>query len=121
MLDQLINMGKQQFGQALKQKENLNDQQVNETFNVAQDSFLGGLKDHAMSGNISQLTSLFNGNTGKSTSLIQSILGKFVPQLSSKLGISPDKAGSIGNMIIPFLVEKFAGKETGTVNTAMIC
>jgi hypothetical protein len=56
MIDQLINMGKQQLGASLKQRQNLNDQQVNQTFDVAQSSFMDGLKNQAMSGNISQLT-----------------------------------------------------------------
>lgn len=116
MIDQLINMGKQQLGASLKQNQNLNDQQVDQTFDIAKSTFTDGLKNQAMSGNISQLTNLFNGKESNSSFLTNDITKKFVAQLAPKLGISPDKAGSIANMVIPFLVSKFASKETGTAD-----
>lgn len=116
MIDQLIKMGKEQLGQSLKQKENLNDQQVDETFNVARRSLKDGVKEQASSGNLSQLTSAFNGDKSKSGSLNQSVMKNFVPQLSSKLGISTDKAGTIGNMVVPFLIDKFSSTETGSAS-----
>lgn len=116
MIDQLIKMGKEQLSQSLKQKENLSDDQVNETFKVAYQSLMNGVKDMATSGNISKLTSAFNGSKGDASALTQIVMKNFVPQLSSKLGISPDKAGSIANMVIPFLIDKFASKETGTTD-----
>jgi hypothetical protein len=118
MIDQLINLGKQQLGQTLKQNQNLNDQQVDQTFNIAQSSFLDGLKNQAMSGNISQLTNLFNGKESNSSFLSSSIMSSMVPQLTSKLGVPQDKANSIANSVVPFLVNKFASKETGTVNNS---
>ena len=116
MLDQLINLGKQQLGQTLKDKENLNDQQVSQTFDVAKGSFFDTLKDQALSGNISQLTDMFNGKSSNTSSLVEGVVKNFVPQLVSKLGISQDKAGSIANMVVPFLVNKFCSKETGSVS-----
>lgn len=116
MIDQLIKMGKEQLSQPLKQKENLNDQQVDQTFDVARQSLKDGVKDQASSGNISQLKKAFNGDKNSAGSLNQSVMKNFVPQLSSKLGISQDKAGTIGNMVVPFLVDKFSSKETGTAN-----
>jgi hypothetical protein len=116
MIDQLINLGKQQLSASLKQNQNLNDQQVNQTFDVAKSSFMDGLKNQAMSGNISQLTNLFNGKESNSSFLSNDITKKFIAQLAPKIGVSPDKAGAIANMVIPFLINKFASKETGTAN-----
>lgn len=118
MLDQLINMGKDQLGQNLMQKENLNNQQMNDAFDVAKDSMFSGISNQAMSGNLSQLTSLFNGNQNNSSFLNQSVMNSIIPQLSSKLGVSNDKASSIASLIVPFLISKFASNETGTVNNS---
>jgi hypothetical protein len=116
MLDQLINLGKQHLSQSLKDQGKLNDQQIGDTFSVAKGSFLDGLKDQAMSGNISQLTNLFNGKESNSNFLTENVMKHFVPQLASKIGISQNQAMSIGNMVIPFLVSKFASKETGAAS-----
>ena len=111
-----MNMGRQQLGQSLKEQANLNDNQLDQTFNVAQNSFVNGVKDQALSGNMSQLTSLFNGNTNNSSMLNQSVMNNMIPQLTNQLGVSQDKAGSIASMLVPFLIAKFASNETGTVN-----
>ncbi|MBX9850731.1 MAG: hypothetical protein K2X86_03125 [Cytophagaceae bacterium] len=116
MFDQLINMGRQELGQPLKQQANLNDDQLDQTFNVAQNSFMNGVKDQALSGNLSQLTSLFNGNMNNSSMLNQSVMSNMIPQLTNQLGVSQDKAGSIAGMLVPFLIAKFASNETGTAN-----
>jgi len=114
MLDQLIDLGKQHLSQSLKDQGKLNDQQIGDTFSVAKSSLFDGLKDQAMSGNLSQLTHLFNGKESNSNFLTENVMKHFVPQLASKIGISENQAMSIGNMVIPFLVSKFASKETGT-------
>lgn len=118
MIEQLINLGKQQLSSTLMQKESLNQNQVDSTFDVAQGSFIEGLKQQVLSGNISQMTDLFNGKGGDTSSLQQSIMNVFVPQLASKLGISSSQAGSIATIVVPFLISKFTGKETGTAGNS---
>lgn len=116
MLDQLMNLARQQLAPALKEKEHLNDQQVNQTFDVAKGSFFDSLKGQALSGNISQLTNLFNGKESNSSFLSGSVMKHIVPALASKLGISPEKANSIASMVVPVLISKFSSKETGAAN-----
>jgi uncharacterized protein YidB (DUF937 family) len=112
MIDQIIKLAKDKLGPDLQQKEQLNSQQVDKTMEVAGESFSGGLKSMASSGNVNQLLNLFNGKedaAGKQ-SFTDSIIKKFVPSIGSKLGIDESKAQSIANSVVPFLVEKFSSE-----------
>ncbi|MFN3404248.1 MAG: hypothetical protein ACK40G_09165 [Cytophagaceae bacterium] len=114
MVDQLIRMGKGQLGPLLKEKENMDDQQVNDTFDVAGTSFRKTLTDQASGGNISQMMSLFNGDKSHSSQMGNSFMRNLVPMLSTKLGFSENKSNSIATTIVPFFVEKFSSSDTGT-------
>lgn len=119
MLNQLISLAKEQLSGKLKTEENLNEHQVNETMDVAKDSMFQGLKDQALSGNLTSITKLFNGKDQPDTKhqLLETVMRIFVPKLAGRLGISEGKASSIGNMVIPFLVNKFKDKDTGTAGS----
>jgi hypothetical protein len=115
MIDQLINMAKQQLSGTLKQQHQLNDSQVNETFNVAEHSMMDGIKNLAATGNLSQITNIFNGKDTNTSFLTNDVTKNFIGQLAAKIGVSPEKASSIAATVIPFLINKFSSKETGTV------
>jgi hypothetical protein len=115
MIDQLINTAKQQLTPSLKQQHLLNDTQVNDTFNVAKNSLMDGIKNLAATGNLSQITNIFNGKETNTSFLTNDVTKKFIGQLASKIGIPPEKASSIAAMVVPFLINKFASKDTGTV------
>ena len=112
MIDQILKLAKDNLGPALTQKEQLNSQQVDKTMEVAGESFNGGVKNMASSGNVNQLLNLFNGKSdpGGKQNFSNSIMKNFVPSLASKLGIDEAKAQSIANSVVPFLLDKFSSE-----------
>ncbi|MBO9698943.1 MAG: hypothetical protein J7604_01975 [Sporocytophaga sp.] len=118
MLDQLIQLGKDHLSDSLMNKENLNSNQVDDTFDLAKGSFFDTLKDQALSGNLSQITDLFNGNTSAGGSISTMASNKLAEQLSSRLNMSQEQANSIANTVVPVLINKFSSKETGTADSS---
>ncbi|GAL84756.1 hypothetical protein Fleli_2897 [Sporocytophaga myxococcoides] len=118
MLDQIIQLGKNHLSDTLMNKEKLTSKQVNDTFDLAKGSFFDTLKDQALSGNLSQIKDLFNGNSSAGGSLSTLASNKLAEQLSSRLNMSQTQARSIANIVIPALISKFSSKETGTANSS---
>ncbi len=64
------------------------------------------------SGNISGLKSLFKGELDiASNPIVGNIVNQLVESLSSKVGLSPNLASSIGTFVIPFVMNKISGKQ----------
>ena len=115
MLEQLIEMGKQQLSGSLTQKAGLNSSQIDQSFGVAQDSMLDTLKNEALSGNISGIMSLFNGQSTADASnpIVKNFAGNFTTGIIEKLGLSESTAKMVSDTVVPFLVQKFASKDSG--------
>lgn len=118
MLDQIMQMAKQQLGGQLQQEADLSEEQVGQTMEVAQDSVQEGLKNEVLSGNISGVMSLFNGSSSPTASnpIVSTITSTFTQKLTSKLGLSPGVANTVNGIVIPFVMSKFTDKETGTAS-----
>lgn len=88
-------------------------------FNVAKDTVTDGLKNEATSGGLDSVMSLFNGNGGnlQSHSIVSSLSNNFVASLASKLGMDQSMATKISGVVIPFIMEKFSGSETGSASS----
>lgn len=116
MLDQIINIGKNMLGDKLKGEFNLNENQVDESMVLAKESVHEGLKKEALGGNLGQIMSLFNGQSSATSSnpIVSSIINIFAGKLGSKMGLSSAISSQLANMAIPFIMSKFADKETGT-------
>ena len=120
MLDQLIELGKQQLSNTLSEKAGLNPAQIDDSFGVAQTSMLDTLKNEALGGNISGLLSLFNGEsaTDLSNPIVKNFADTFVTGIMEKLGLPEATANTISDTVVPFLIQKFSGKETGNAADA---
>lgn len=118
MLDQLIQTAQQQLGPQLEQI-GVQPSQLGGIFNVAQDSMTDGLKSEALGGGLDSVFSLFNGQGGnlQSNSIVSSLSNGFVSSLVSKLGIDQSMASKISGVVVPFIMEKFAGSETGSASS----
>lgn len=118
MLDQLIQTAQQHLGPQLQQL-GVKPEQLGSVFNVAQESVTDGLKNEATSGGLDSVLSLFNGNGGnlQSNSIVSSISNSFVSSLVSKIGLDPSMASKISGVVIPFVMEKFSGSETGSASS----
>lgn len=116
MLDQLIQTAQEQLAPQLEQL-GVKPDQLGSVFNVAQESVTDGLKSEAAAtGGLDAIFSMFNGHggTGQSSSIVSSLSSGFVSSLISKLGFDAGMATKISALIIPFIMEKFAGSESGS-------
>ena len=118
MLNQLIQTAQQYLGPQLEQI-GVKPEQMGSIFNVAKDTVTDGLKNEATSGGLDSVMSLFNGNGGnlQSHSIVSSLSNNFVASLASKLGMDQSMATKISGVVIPFIMEKFSGSETGSASS----
>lgn len=75
-------------------------------------SILSGFKTAVSSGNLSQVTDLFQGGTTNLTSnpLVSGMITNLVGSLSGKLGIDQGTSTSFANSIIPKVIEAIVSK-----------
>jgi len=121
MLDKLMQLAKDQIGDQIKTSNNLDDNQRDEVFNIAQSGMLEGIKNQINSGNIGGLLAMFNGNddpNDDANPLNADSKSNAITSLMEKLGIDQAKASVIAAQIIPVIMNKFADKETGTADNA---
>jgi nucleoid DNA-binding protein len=116
MLDKLIEFGKEQLSSQLQQKAGLQTTQVDKTLDVSKDSLTSTLISQVAGGNIGQLMSLFNGGSPANTSnpVVSSMVSNLATDLAAKVGISPQIAQNAANIVVPFIMQKFASNESGT-------
>ncbi|MFY7786550.1 MAG: hypothetical protein ACOVQA_01635 [Thermoflexibacteraceae bacterium] len=119
MLDQLIALGKDQLAKQLTEKGGLQTNQVNQSLDVTKDSLVNSLIGQVTAGNVGGIMSLFNGQAAPTAAnpMVNSMIGNLAGDLAAKVGINPQTAQTAANIIVPFIMEKFAGKETGTANS----
>jgi hypothetical protein len=115
MLDKLLELGKSQLNSQLQQQAGLQSNQVNQAFDVTKNSLTDSLISQVAGGNISQVMGLFNGQTAASTSnpVVSSMITNLAGDLAAKIGINPQTAQNAANLIVPFIMQKFASPETG--------
>jgi len=118
MIDQLIKIAKEQLGGQL-QNAGQNSSQINPSMEIAKDTMVDGIKSEAMSGGLDNLLSMFNGNASATTSnpFVSNMIAKYSGNLMAKLGLSPQISETVSKLVIPFVMQQFAKKETGTANS----
>jgi len=116
MLDQLIALGKDQLAKQLTEKAGLQTNQVSQSLDVTKDSMVNSLIGQVTSGNVGGIMSLFNGQAAPTAAnpMVNSMIGNLAGDLAAKVGINPQTAQNAANIIVPFIMEKFASKESGT-------
>jgi hypothetical protein len=115
MLDQLLAFGKDQLVGQLQQA-GLQQNQAGAAIDVTQDSLTNSLISQVAGGNVGQIMSLFNGSASPTASnpVVSSMIGNLAGDLAAKVGINPQTAQTAANIIVPFIMQKFASKESGT-------
>lgn len=119
MIDQLIKLAKEQLGGQLQQA-GLNSSQINPSMDIAKDTVVDGIKTEAMSGGLDNLLDLFNGKASATTSnpFVSNMIAKYAGNLMAKLGLSQQVSETVSKLVIPFVMQQFSKKETGTANSA---
>ncbi|WP_027002580.1 DUF937 domain-containing protein [Hugenholtzia roseola] len=116
MIDQIISLAQKELGATLQSQAGLNATQAEKSIEVAQDSLTETVKEEAINGNLGDLLSLFNGNAplNMQNPTIQRLTKNFSHTVAEKVGVEPQTAEKVAHIVVPFLMQKFASKETGT-------
>jgi len=115
MLDDLLKLAQSQLGSQLKEQVGFSQDQVEKTADVAKESFFKQMASEAMSGNLPQLLDIFNGNstTTVTNPIVMRLFDQFKGDLMEKMGVSPQTAAKVSQIVIPFIMSKIGSSETG--------
>ncbi|NEM96933.1 hypothetical protein [Pontibacter burrus] len=111
MLNDLINSVKGQLTGELQNKFQLQPDTANKSVDLAKDHLETGLKSEATSGNFGGILDVLKGNKGATEQpAVNNMIGKYVNDLSSKLGVPENVAKQVGPFVISFVMSKLSGK-----------
>ncbi|TPE43863.1 hypothetical protein [Pontibacter mangrovi] len=111
MIENLINNLKGQLTGELQNKFNLQPDTANKSVDLAKDNVVNELKTRAGSGDMGGLMDVFRGNKAPADSSAgNSIIHKYVGDLTSKLGIPESVAKQVAPFAINFIMQKIGGQ-----------
>jgi len=112
MLDQLLNLVKEQAQGAVVNNSEVPNEQNEGIMQEAVSSITGGLKDELASGGFKNVLKTLGGqaSTSGGNSVVDNICGKFVSGIVEKFGINQQTAQSIASSVIPAVMGSLAKK-----------
>ena len=111
MLEQLLNLVKENAGEAIINNQAIPNEQNDAAINQATEGIIGGLKSQLASGNISEVAQLLGGQNNAATSGVTNAISSQVSHgLMEKFGLSGNSAGSIVSSLIPVVLSKLVSK-----------
>jgi hypothetical protein len=112
MLDQLIKLVEQHAGNAIVSNSAIHDQHNNAAIKEVAQQIFNGLQNHATSGNLSQLTSLFQANKSNiaSNPIVSQLITSVAGSVASKFGVSSQAAQSMASNLLPTVMNQFVSK-----------
>ncbi len=110
MFENLMNLVKEQAGDAIINNPDIPNERNDEAINTATHSIMDGLKNAVASGNISDLAGLFNGQSVTGSPVTQGIQTNLIESLMQKFGLNSSQAGNIASSIIPMILGKLVHK-----------
>lgn len=111
MLDQLINLVKENAGSIIGNNQEVPDDKKEQIAEAAGSSIQEGLQSALQNGNISDLLGMFSGNgdiTGNPVT--NEVNNSFQHQLTDKLGLSASQAGGLAASLIPMILGKLVNR-----------
>lgn len=116
MLQDVINQAADGLLSELKGKFGLDEAKAKETLSLSKDSLLSSLGKEVGSGNLDGILNMLNAGSGvPNTDLFKSLLAGLNSSYVSKLGISPEMASQISNLVLPILVSAISGSKSGEI------
>ncbi|MCC9136835.1 DUF937 domain-containing protein [Pontibacter silvestris] len=113
MLENIINNFKGQLTGELQNKFNLQPDQANKSVDLAQQNLSGGMKNQASSGDFGGIMNVLKGNQSATQSpAMNGMIGNYVNDLTTKLGLPPQVASQIGPFVMNFIMGKLSSKVT---------
>ena len=110
MIDQLINLVRQNAGEAIVKNPAIPNEKNDEAIQDVAQNIFGGLKDQVQGGNLSSLVSMFSSGASTSNPAVSQIVSRVAGSLASKFGVSPQTAQQIASSILPVVMSQFVNK-----------
>ncbi len=116
MIENIISMVKDNVGGDLMSKFGMSNEQADKTIATGSETVLESLKNKAMGGDFSSITSIFGGNSENANPLNNvgaETGGDFVSNLMSKVGLPQSVAEKVSAFLLPKITEIFSSKMQG--------
>ncbi len=113
MFEELLNLVKQQSGDAIVNNPAVPNEQNEEVMNAASGSIMDSLKGMMSGGGAANVLSLFNQNNSNDVTnhpVTQNVSSNLVTTLMNKFGLDSNKAGGIASSLIPMVMSKLVSK-----------
>jgi hypothetical protein len=111
MLNQLLEIVKQNAGDAIIKNPEVPNAKNDQAIKLAATSLLNNLKGQAGGGNLNTVLDMFKGSGNVSANpLVNNITKNVAGELSKKLGISQAAATNIVNQLVPVVMSQLAKK-----------
>ncbi len=113
MFDQLMNLVRQQSGDAIINNPAIPNEQNEEAMNATSGSIMDTLKGMMSAGGASNVLNLFNQNNSNDVinhPVTQNVSSNVVTTLMNKFGLDSNKAGGIASSLIPTVMSKLVSK-----------
>lgn len=112
MLDELLNLIKQNSQQAIVENPAVPNEQNNAVMQETGNSIISSLQSMLSGGKAADVLSLFGGQGGNVSDhpVTQNISGNLISNLMSKFGLNNQQAGGIASSILPMVLSKLVHK-----------
>lgn len=111
MLENLLNLVKQQAGDAIIDNPAIPNQHNEEAVQEAGHSVVDSLRNALSGGQMNDVLSMFsNGQANASQPVVQQATGNFMERLQSKFGLNGSQAAGIAQSLIPNVMNQLAQK-----------
>lgn len=112
MLENLIDLVKQNAGDAIINNPAIPNEQNDAAISTAGSSIMDGLKNMISQGNVQDVVNLFNSNGQNvaATPAAQQLSGGFIQNLMDKFGLSHGDASGIAGNLVPQVLQKLVHK-----------
>jgi hypothetical protein len=112
MLDQLIKLVEQNAGSAIVQNKAIPDQHNQAAIKTVAEQIFNGLKSQASSGNVQQLTSMFQGEASKAGNnpIVNQLVSSVAGTVAKKFGVSQQAAESMAKTLLPTVMNQLVQK-----------
>ncbi|TAH26869.1 MAG: hypothetical protein EAZ07_03055 [Cytophagales bacterium] len=112
MLDQLLNLVKENAGDTIINNPSIPNQHNDEAISLASSSIFDALKGQVSNGGIGNLIGMFSGGGTSidSNQLVSGLVSNLSGQYAQKFGISPETANNVASSLITTVIGKFINK-----------
>lgn len=110
MLDSLLNLVKEQAGEAITKNSAIPDSRNEEAINEAANSIQGGFANLLSQGGINDVLKLFSGQGSAQNNVSQQLSGNLIESLVGKFGLDKNAANGIASSIIPSILNSLVKK-----------